>query len=72
VDFTSKGRVANVLTIAPRQRTSRGIGVGSTVRALRRAYRRARCTSSSCRIRGRTVTEFTIARGRVISVALHR
>jgi hypothetical protein len=72
VDFDGSGHVANVLTIAAGQRTRQGIGVNSTVQTVRRVYPAAQCTASSCLIRGRTVTEFTIARGRVISIALHR
>jgi len=46
VEF-DKGRVFYVLTGRTDQKTSKGIGVGSSVAAVRRAYPSARCTSGS-------------------------
>ena len=64
-------------TVATRYRTSRGIGVGSRLAALRRAYRRAACDADSCQLVRVTptavsVTRFALKGGRVKRVTLQR
>lgn len=54
------GTVSGMWTASPKQRTSKGVGAGSSERAVQRAYPKARCEagplgpdSRTCSIRGR-------------------
>lgn len=74
--FQGEERVTSVTTTGRRERTSRGVGVGSSERAVRRLVRGARCRTEyglrSCTVGrllpGRRVTSFSIVRGRVSRV----
>lgn len=75
------GEVFNITTRSRRERTSTGVGVGSTERQVKRGVRRVRCDRSfgihQCAVgrfeAGRTVTTFRFSkRGRVKSVSLGR
>lgn len=72
------GNVARVVgTLALRDRTSRGVGVGTPEGTLRRRYPAAVCSgrpsNRSCEIRDDgTITSFVIEKGRVSGVALER
>lgn len=65
-------RVDSVGTSSPRQRTGKGIGVGSSRRAVRRAYR-VTCTRSSCTTRpshSGTTTSFNLTKDRVSGIGI--
>lgn len=69
------GRVFHVTTKSRRQRTAKGIGVGSTRTAIRRAYAKATCVERICFIgdagAGEAVTTFHLTMaGRVHTVSL--
>lgn len=76
--FQGRERVTNITTTGRRERTSRGVGVGSTERAVRTRVRNVRCEtvagSRSCHVGsfrpGRRVTDFKIRRGRVYEVVI--
>lgn len=74
-DEASSG-VVRLRTRSGRYLTARGIGVGSSRRALRAAHPAAVCDDGSCRIGralpGRVVTRLRLASGRVAEVALVR
>lgn len=63
-------------TRSRRYRTRRGVGVGSTRAAVRRAHRAAVCDASACRLGralpGRVVTRILLGAGRVVRVDLRR
>lgn len=63
-------------TRSPRYRTARGIGVGSTRGAVRRAHPAAVCDAAACRLGrarpGRATTRFLLAGGRVVRVDVRR
>jgi hypothetical protein len=68
-------QVFNITTTSKAQRTSTGLGVGSTGAAVKRAYRRADCMGLICTIGaiepGKRVTSFFLsARGTVKRIAL--
>lgn len=65
-------RADSVGTSARRQRTGKGIGVGSRARAVRRAYR-VTCNRYSCTTRpsrSGTTTSFNLSKGRVSGIGL--
>lgn len=45
VSFDAHGHVRGIWTGSPKQKTSRGIGVGSSLAKLKRAYPHIRCTT---------------------------
>lgn len=51
VGFGHQKRVNEILTTSPRQRTKRGIGPGSSLRAIKKAYPRAQCHRARTRHR---------------------
>jgi hypothetical protein len=73
----ARDRVVGIVTTSRAQRTSSGLGVGSSTRSVRAklrgetcgAVRRARTLLCSVERRGR-VLEFTIRRGKVVRVAV--
>ncbi len=78
VDFQGGVRVTSVSTTLRRERTARGVGVGSTEAFLRARLRGERCRTEY-RLRhcwlgsfrpGKTVTDFSIRRGRVTRVVV--
>lgn len=78
VGFQGDDRVTSVDTTGRRERTSRGVGVGSSERYVRRRVRGARCRtqygSRFCRVGRllprRRVTSFLIERNRVTRVGI--
>lgn len=78
VTFQGARRVTAVVTRSTSQRTSGGIGPGSTEAALRRRIPAVRCETfgdvRACSLGveepGRRVTRFTVSRGRVIQVGI--
>ena len=78
---SAEGGVFSITTTSRRQRTSTGVGVGSTERAVRRGVRNVRCRTEygfrRCSVGtfapGRVVTDFVIStRGRVKRISLGR
>jgi hypothetical protein len=72
------GRATEISTTRSTERTTSGLGVGSTEAAVRRAFPRAVCAPWSvfrrCRFGsgqpGTRATDFTIGRGRVLQVTI--
>ena len=78
VFFQGDEDVTAVFTIGRGDRTTKGIGVGSSERALRQSHRNLRCESfegfRSCRTKegrpGQRLTDFEIRKGRVVRVTV--
>jgi len=74
ITFQGNSTVTAIWTGSPGQRTRRGIGVGSTVRAVRARVPDVRCTRGHCYLGrflpGRRVTEFFLRKGRVSAIAV--
>jgi hypothetical protein len=78
VAFQSGSRVTAVDTTGRHERTSRGVGVGSTERTVRRNVPHVRCETiaavRSCHVgsfrAGHRVTDFLVRRGRVVRVTV--
>ena len=78
LSFREASGVIAVWTTSPRERTARGVGVGSRERAVRRTVRGVRCRTiagvRSCivgaELPGRRVTAFFLRRGRVVRVVV--
>lgn len=78
VILQGRTEVTSVTTTSRRQRTSRNVGVGSSERTVRRRVRGVRCRTflrfRDCvvgrELPGRTVTSFSIRRGKVVRVTL--
>jgi len=74
ITFQGNSTVTAIWTSSPRQRTRRGIGVGSTVVAIHARIRGVRCTRGHCYVGkflpGRRVTEFFLRRGRVSAITV--
>jgi hypothetical protein len=71
---TADGTVFSVTTTDRRQKTSGGVGVGSSRATVARKVRGARCTARVCVVgterAGRRVTAFALRDGRVARVTL--
>lgn len=71
---TADGTVFSVTTTDRRQKTSAGIGVGSSRSAVARKVRGVHCTARACVVgkerAGQRVTAFTLRDGRVVRVTL--
>ena len=76
LDFQGGNPLSSISTIRRTERTRRGIGVGSTRRAVRRRVRGARCGRTLCTVGqllpGRIVTTFYLRRGIVRRVSIAR
>ena len=78
VSFQSGSRVTALRTRSARERTGRGVGVGSTEARVQARVGGVRCRSDGgfrhCFVGrflpGRTVTDFQLRRGRVVSVVV--
>ena len=74
VTFQGNATVTAIRTGGRRERTPRGIGVGSTVAAVRARVAGVRCEPGHCRVGkllpGRRVTDFFIRNGRVSSIVV--
>jgi hypothetical protein len=78
VAFQSGSRVTSIDTTGRHERTSRGVGVGSTERTVRRKVPHVHCESiagiRSCHVgtfrAGHRVTDFLLRRGRVARVTV--
>ena len=78
VSFQSGSRVTAIDTTGRHERTSRGVGVGSTERTVRSKVAHVRCETisgiRSCHVgafrAGRRVTDFLMRRGRVVRVTV--
>jgi hypothetical protein len=69
------GKVFNLSTASKRERTSTGVGIGSTAAAVKKGVKRARCDRKHCWVGrfegGRKVTDFQLsAKGRVTRVTI--
>ncbi len=76
VDFQGSGPLSNVSTARRRDRTAKGVGVGSTQKQVHQKVRGASCNDTLCsvgkRLPGRIVTTFYLRQGIVILVAVGR
>jgi hypothetical protein len=78
--FQGRREVSNVSTTGRGDRTARGVGVGSTERAVRRRVRGVRCETiggtRSCHTgrftAGEIITDFLLRRGKVVRVTVGR
>ena len=74
--FAGSGKVFNVSTTSRAQKTSSGVGVGSTAAAVKKGVRGVRCDKSHCWVGrfdpGRKVTDFVLSKssGRVTRVTV--
>jgi hypothetical protein len=69
------GKVFNVSTTSKTERTSTGVGVGSTAAAVKKGVKGARCAQQHCWVGrfegGRKVTDFRLSsKGRVTRVTI--
>lgn len=71
---TEDGTVFNITTSDRRQKTSGGVGVGSSVAAIRRTIAGVRCDAHACivgrELAGKRVTRFTLSKGHVRRITL--
>jgi hypothetical protein len=71
---TADGTVFSITTTDRRQKTSGGVGVGSSRASVARKVSGARCTARACVVgqerAGRRVTRFALSHGRVARVTL--
>lgn len=71
---TADGTVFSVTTTDRRQKTSGGVGVGSSRASVARTVSGARCTARACVVgqerAGQRVTRFSLSEGRVARVTL--
>jgi hypothetical protein len=74
ITFQGNATVTAISTSARRERTPRGIGVGSTTAAVRARVAGVRCTRGHCFVGrflpGRRVTDFFLRNGRVSSITV--
>ena len=74
VTFQGNATVSAIWTGARRERTARGIGVGSTVAAVRARVPGVRCERSHCFVGkflpGRRVTDFFLRKGKVSAITV--
>ena len=74
VTFQGNATVTAISTGARRERTPRGIGVGSTRAAVRARVPGVRCEPGHCFVgaflAGRRVTDFRLRNGRVVSITV--
>jgi SmpA / OmlA family len=76
VDFQGEDRVSSIVTTGRRERTSNGVGVGSSEAAVKTKVKGVRCetigSARSCHtgrlVGGRKVTDFRVVDGKVASV----
>jgi hypothetical protein len=69
------GKVFNLSTTSKREKTSTGVGIGSTAAAVKKGVKGARCDQKHCWVGrfegGRKVTDFALsAKGRVTRVTI--
>jgi hypothetical protein len=74
ITFQGDRTVTSIWTSSPRERTARGIGVGSTRAAVRARVEGVRCGRGHCFVGrflpGRRVTDFFLRNGRVSAVVV--